>query len=86
MALVTVKLFGVLRIDSHIAEEEMAADTLQDVFDQLSRAAGDGGSGQHNAISFREAVVYIDGKRTTKKHRKLKSGEVIWLMSPASGG
>lgn len=73
MAQVTVKLFGNLRMDTHIPKMETTAQTLDQIFDQLG-------------ISFGDAIVYIDGKRITKKHRRLTDGEEIWLMSPASGG
>ena len=95
MARVTVKLFGVLRVDTHLAKEEIDADRLEEIFDLLNRKVDE--IYQENKktnpmleapdkLSFKDAVVFIDGKRVSGKHRRLADGEEIWLMSPASGG
>lgn len=95
MARVIVKLFGVLRVDTHLAKEEIDADRLDEIFDLLNRKVDE--IYQENKktnpmleapdrLSFKDAVVFIDGNRVSGKHRRLKDGEEIWLMSPASGG
>ena len=95
MARVTVKLFGVLRVDTHLAKEEIDADKLEEIFDLLNRKV-DGIYQEHkknnsslkapDKLSFKDAVVFVNGKRVAGKHYRLKDGEEIWLMSPASGG
>lgn len=37
-------------------------------------------------LTFGDAVVYVDGERCLKKHKKLNGTEEIWLLSPAAGG
>ena len=37
MANVTIKLFGVLRVDTHLAKEQIEADNLEEVFIMLNR-------------------------------------------------
>ncbi len=95
MARVTVKLFGVLRVDTHLANEELMADRLQDIFVFLNRKVDriyeenkkkDPYLDHPAPLSFDDAIVYINGKRCSKKNRKLNDGEEIWLLSPASGG
>ena len=95
MAEVTVKVFGVLRVDTHIAAEKADAERLEDVFDVLNAIVDekyeenlkDDPSLDHpGMISFNDAVVYINGERCSKKKTKLKDGDEIWLLSPASGG
>ena len=95
MAQVTVKLFGVLRVDTHLASEKIDADKLEDIFDLLNRKVDEIYMENKKAnsmlehpgrLSFKDAVVFIDGKRITGKRYRLKDGEEIWLMSPASGG
>ena len=95
MARVTVKLFGVLRVDTHLAKEEINADRLEDIFDLLNRKVEeiylehkktDSLLKAPDKLSFKDALVFINGKRISGKHHRLKDGEEIWLMSPASGG
>ena len=95
MAEVTVKLFGVLRVDTHLANEQVEAERLTDIFALLNKRVDEiyeehakaDPSLEHPApLSFNDAIVYIDGERCAKRRRKLKDGEEIWLLSPASGG
>jgi molybdopterin converting factor small subunit len=37
-------------------------------------------------LTFKDAVVFINGERCPKSSKKLKEGDTVWLMSPASGG
>ncbi len=95
MAKVTVKLFGVLRVDTHLAKEEVEAEKLEDIFALLNQRVDavyeenkkENSRLEHpDPLSFKDALVYIDGERVSKKKRPLKDGEEIWLLSPASGG
>ena len=95
MAEVTIKLFGVLRVDTHLANEQIQAEKLGDIFDLLNRKVDriyeenlkQSPDLKHPApLSFKDVIIYIDGERCSKKNRKLKDGEEIWLLSPASGG
>ncbi|MBQ6360453.1 MAG: MoaD/ThiS family protein [Lachnospiraceae bacterium] len=95
MAEVTVKLFGVLRIDTHLANEQVQADRLSDIFALLNdraeliykdRLAAKPGLRHPAPLSFSDAIVYINGDRCSKKRQQLKDGDEIWLLSPASGG
>jgi molybdopterin converting factor small subunit len=83
MAKVNVKLFGVYRIDTHIAHTEIDAEKLSDVLDGLNKmAVGENKS----SISFSDATVFINGEHCKKKKQKLNDGDEVWLLSPASGG
>ena len=95
MAKVTVKLFGVLRVDTGLAAAEVSADKLGDVFkyvnDEINelyeeRLKDDHVAERPDEITFSDAIVYINGKRCPRKGHKLSDGDEIWLMSPASGG
>lgn len=95
MADVTIKLFGVLRVDTHLACEQVNAEKLGDIFALLNERV-DAVFAENKkahpslehppALSFKDAIVYINGERCSKKNRKLSDGEEIWLLSPASGG
>ena len=84
MAKVKVKLFGVFRIDSKIAETQVEAEKLRDVFTALNEQTG--GAKMDSSLEFKDAVVYVNGERCAKKSKKLSDGDELWLLSPASGG
>ena len=82
MANVTVKLFGVYRMDTHIASLALQADRLDDLLDALNRETEENKS----SLSFRDATVFINGTNCKKKRQPLRDGDEVWLLSPASGG
>ena len=95
MAEVTIKLFGVLRVDTHLACETVRAERLSDIFALLNEKVdaiyeqnvkNDPSLKHPDPLSFKDAIVYINGERCSKKTRRLEGGEEIWLLSPASGG
>lgn len=100
MADVSVKLFGVLRLGSGIAQENIDVEKVSDIFDVLNRqidkqyaekcrTASENSEKAPPApdkLSFKDAIIYVNGDRTPKKSKKLTDGDEVWLMSPASGG
>ena len=87
MAEVTIRLFGVLRVDTRLACETVRAEKLGEIFPLLNEKAVKDASKEHPApLSFNDAIIYINGERCSKKNRRLKDGDEIWLLSPASGG
>ncbi len=95
MANVTVKLFGVFRSDTHMAKETLTAASVADIFPVLNKKvdevyaankAADPTLEKPDEIRFKDALIYINGEKTSKKSAKLKDGDEVWVMSPASGG
>ena len=84
MAKVTVKLFGVFRVDTGTKELQLDCEKLKDVFAQLNEQLGH--IQMDSGLQFKDAAVYIGGEACRKKSRTLKDGDEIWLLSPASGG
>lgn len=84
MAKVTVKLFGVFRVDTGTKELELDCKTLRDVFAQLNEKLGH--IQMDSGLQFKDAAVYVGGEPCRKKSRALCDGDEIWLLSPASGG
>ena len=81
MAKIDVKCFGVLRIDSKIAKTSLDAEDIADVFPKMNALIeGD------MTVEYGQALVYLNGERCTSKRKKLKDGDEVWLLSPASGG
>ena len=76
--MITVKLYGLLRIESGIKEKQLEAATVAEVLDALAECG----------IPRRElkgCVILLDGKSATKRS-KLKNGDTVILMSPVAGG
>ena len=95
MATVTVKLFGVLRMDTHLAKETLDIEKVSDLFASLNARVdevyetnrAENPALEHpETLSFKHAVVFINGEACKSKNRKLRDGDEIWLLSPASGG
>ena len=76
--MITVKLFGLLRIESGIKEVQLDAKTVKEVLDHLA----------DRGISPKElsgCVILINGKSAGRRS-KLTDGDTVVLMSPVAGG
>ena len=78
--MITVKLFGLLRIESGIKELHLEADTMKQLCDNLCR--------QSERISKKDldkCIILINGNKGTKRS-KLQDGDTVIFMSPVAGG
>ena len=76
--MITVKLYGLLRIESGIKEKDLDAATVKEVLDILADCG----------ISRKElsgCIVLVNGT-PAKKRSKLTHGDTVVLMSPVAGG
>ena len=76
--MITVKLYGLLRVESGIREKSLEAETVKEVLEDL-RTCG---------IPKRDldgCVILINGKSANKRS-KLTDGDTVILMSPIAGG
>jgi molybdopterin converting factor small subunit len=76
--MITVKLYGLLRIESGIREKQLEATCIRDILDAL---AGCG-------IPKKElegCIILINGK-TANRRSKVTDGDTVVLMSPVAGG
>ena len=76
--MITVKLYGLLRIESGIKEKQLEADTVADVLEALA-ACG------IPKRDLKGCVILLNGKPAVKRS-KLKNGDSVILMSPVAGG
>ena len=76
--MITVKLFGLLRLESGIKERKMEAATVKEVLQQLT----DAGIPQDQLSG---SVIFVNGESAGKR-RKLKDGDQVILMPPVAGG
>ncbi len=86
MAKVSVKLFGVMRLDSKISGTQIEIERISDIFDVLNENIKMSETPPEKLLSFNDAVVFVNGERCKKKNFKPSNGDEIWLMSPSSGG
>ena len=78
--MITVKLFGLLRLNSGIKELEISAKDMGEVYGALLAKAPQ--------VTRRELMgcnVFINGKQGGKRS-KLKDGDEVMLLSPVAGG
>ena len=76
--MITVKLYGLLRLDSGIKERQLEAATVAQILDYL----------QSQGISRKDlngAVVLVNGQSANKR-TKVNDGDVVQLLSPVAGG
>ena len=76
--MITVKLFGLLRLDSGIKQRQLEAGTVKEVFTQLMAL---GLSGKE----LEGCVILVNGKPAGKR-QKLENGDTVQLLSPVAGG
>ena len=76
--MITVKLYGLLRIESGIKEQQVQADSIKEVLQILS----DCGLSKKDLVG---CVILVNGNSATKKS-KLTDGDTVVLMSPVAGG
>ena len=82
--MVTVKLFGLLRMDSGIKEFTSVATSVKELYTEIQQLAAK----QGNIISeknIKSCAVLINGQQTDKK-TKLNDGDQVVFMSMVAGG
>lgn len=76
--MITVKLYGLLRIDSGIKERRIEAGSIKEVLDDLMMQ----GIPRQDLNS---CIILVNGKPANKRS-SLHSGDVVQLLSPVAGG
>ena len=76
--MITVKLYGLLRIDSGIKERRIEAVGIKEVFQDLQQQ----GFSQKDLNS---CLILINGKPANRRS-VLQPGDVVQLMPPVAGG
>ena len=76
--MITVKLYGLLRIDSGIKEKQLEADTVKQVLEALAECGVP-------KKALNGCVILVNGSSAAKRS-KLTDGDTVVLMSPVAGG
>lgn len=84
--MVTVKLFGLFRLDTGLKELTLEADSVAALYPKLLTAARE--ASPRTIITEKDidgCIVMINGVQG-KKSSKLHDGDTVMLMSPVCGG
>ena len=76
--MITVKLFGLLRLDSGIKERQLEAKNVKEILEALAKLG----------IPKKDldgCIILVNGSSANKR-TKLNSGDMVVLMSPVAGG
>ena len=76
--MITVKLYGLLRVESGIKEKQLEAKDMNQVFSLLS----DCGLARQD---LQGCLILINGT-AAKKRSTLRNGDTVVLISPVAGG
>ena len=76
--MITVKLYGLLRIESGIKQKQLEVHTVKEVLNSLT----DCGIPKKDLDS---CVILVNGV-SRPKQTKLQDGDTVVLMSPVAGG
>ena len=76
--MITVKLFGLLRVESGIKQMQLEAATVKEVLQRLC----DAGIAKKDLAG---CVIFVNGESANKR-RKLADGDLVVLMPPVAGG
>ena len=76
--MITVKLYGLLRVESGIKEKQLEAADVKAVLDQLADCGID-------RKDLNSCVILVNGNSANKRS-KLTDGDTVVLMSPVAGG
>ena len=76
--MITVKLYGLLRINSGIKERQIEAASMKDVWNDLMA----------QGISKKDlnGCIILINQKSASKRSLLTDGDVVQLMSPVAGG
>ena len=78
--MITVKLYGLLRLDTGIRELSLDAKTVPELYSRLLEKT--------DRISKKDlegCVLLVNGKAANRR-TKLANGDVVQLLSPVAGG
>lgn len=84
--MVTVKLFGTLRLDSGVKSLELEADTVREIYPlimaEILRNAPDTAIREKD---IKSCIVSVNEKKANAR-TQLQNGDVVYIIPPAAGG
>ena len=84
--MVSVKLFGLFRLDTGLKELQAEAGSVKELYPiLLAEAKRNNPMTKVTAKDIDGCIVIVNGKQC-KKSAKLRDGDEVFLMSPVCGG
>ena len=84
--MVTVKLFGLLRLDSGVKQLELEAATLRELYPKLLEALHSFQPDSPFTLKDLKACAVAVNECPAKPGTKLHDGDVVYLIPPIAGG
>ena len=78
--MITVKLYGLLRLDTGIRELSLDAKTVPELYSRLLEHTD-----RITKTDLEGCVLLVNGKAANRR-TKLADGDVVQLLSPVAGG
>lgn len=84
--MIKVKLFGTLRLDTHIKEISIEAKTVNDVYLSLFEEIRKNDPNTNITIKNLKGCIVTVNDKPANKYTKLNDNDVVILLSPVCGG
>lgn len=84
--MVTVKLFGLLRLDSGVKQLELEAATVRELYPKLLEALHCSQPDSSMTLKDLKACAVAVNEIPAKLGTKLHDGDVVYLIPPIAGG
>lgn len=79
--MVTVRLFGTLRLDSKRACVSVEARTVGELLDRTAAELG-----LPDARVLRRSLIFVNGEQVRSLQTPLADGDEVYLLPPSAGG
>lgn len=84
--MVTVKLFGLLRLDSGVKQLELEAATLRELYPKLLEALHNAQPNSSLTLKDLKACAVALNEGPAKPGTRLHDGDIVYLIPPIAGG
>ena len=84
--MVTVKLFGLLRLDSGVKQMELEAASVRELYPKLLEALHNVQPNSYLTLKDLKACAVAVNECPAKPGTKLHDGDVVYLIPPIAGG
>ena len=84
--MIKVKLFGTLRLDTHIKEISIEAKTVNDIYPILLEEIKKNDSNTNISIKNLKGCIVTVNDKPANKNTKLNDNDIVILLSPVCGG
>ena len=84
--MVTVKLFGLLRLDSGVKQLELEAATVQELYPRLLVELSRRSPARALTLKDLKACAVAVNECPAKPGTKLRDGDIVYLIPPIAGG